>query len=54
MSGHLSEASPIKISKDRWRKYFNSPIQNDETLHQGVYFSLKKHWLFSDIVKDKC
>ena len=52
VSGYHSEISPIKVSKDKNRRYFNLSIQNDDTLHQGVCFSSEKHRLFNDIIND--
>ena len=49
VSGYLSEVSPIKVSKDKKRRYFNLSIQNDNTLHRGVCFSWEKHRLFNNI-----
>ena len=52
VSGHLPEVSPIEVSKDKKRKYFNFSIQNDETLHWGVSFFPEKHRIFTDILKE--
>lgn len=43
--GYLSEVLSIKVSKDKERKYFIFSIQNDETLHPGV-FPPEEHRLF--------
>ena len=52
VSGYLSEVSPIQVSKDKKRRYFNFSIQNDDTLHRGVCFSPEKRRLFNDIIRD--
>ena len=52
VSGYLSEVTPIKVSKDKKRRYFNFSIQNDDTLHRGVCFSPEKHRLLNDIIND--
>ena len=52
VSGYLSEVSPIKVSKDKKRRYSNFSIQNDDTLHWGVCFSSEKHRLFNDTIND--
>ena len=52
LSEYLSEVSPVKLSKDKRRKYFNFAIQNDNSLYLGVCFSPEKHALFNDISKD--
>ena len=52
VSGHLSEGSPIEVSKDKKRKYFNFSIQNDEALHWVFSFSPEKTRIFTDIVKE--
>ena len=44
--------SPIKLSKEKKRRYFNFLIQNDDTVHRGVCFSPEKHRLFPDIIND--
>ena len=44
--------TPIKVSKDEKRRYFNFSIQNDGTLHRGVCFSPWKHRLFINIIND--
>lgn len=45
VSGYLSEVLSIKVSKEKERKYFIFSIQNDETLHPGV-FPPEEHRLF--------
>ena len=52
VSGYLSEVTPIKVSKDKKRRYFDFSIQNDDTLHRGVCFSTEKHRLFNGIIND--
>ena len=52
LSGYLSEVSPVKLSKDKKRNYFNFAIQNDNSMYQGVCFSPEKHVLFNNISKD--
>ena len=49
VSGYLSEVTPIKVSKDKKRRYFNFSIQDDDTIHCCVCFSREKHRLFNDI-----
>ena len=51
LSGYFLEVSPIKTLKDYKRNYSNFSIENDETLHQYVYFFLETHRVFNDIVK---
>ena len=50
---YLSEVSPVKLSKDKKRKYFNFAIQNDNSMYRGVWFSAEKHALFNDISKSE-
>ena len=50
--GYRSEVSPIKLSKDKKRNYFNFAIQNDNSMHRGVCISPEKHVLFNDISKE--
>ena len=52
LSRHLSEVSPVKLSKDKIRNYFNFAIQNDNSMYWGVWFSPEKHALFNYISKD--
>ena len=52
VSGYLSEVTPIKVSKDKKRRYFNFSIQDDDTIHCCVCFSREKHRLFNDIIND--
>ena len=44
--------SPVKVPKDKERRYFNFSIENDDTLYWGVCYSAEKHRLFSDIISD--
>ena len=44
--------TPIKVFKDKKRRYLNFSIQNDDTLHHGACFFLQKHQLFNDIIND--
>ena len=56
MSGYTSDVSPVKVSKDRKRKYFNFIITDDATCgvcHRGVCFSPEKHQLFSSVAKEE-
>ena len=46
VSGYLSDVSPVKVSKDKERKYFNFSIENDDTLYWSVCYSAEKHRLF--------
>ena len=52
LSEYLSEVSPAKLSKDKKRNYFTFAIQNDNSMYQGVCFSVEKHALFNDVSKD--
>ena len=52
LSEYLSEVSPAKFSKDKKRNYFTFAIQNDNSMYQGVCFSVEKHALFNDVSKD--
>ena len=50
--GYLSDVSPIKLSKDKKRKYFSFSVQDEDSLHRGVCFSPEKHCLFEKISND--
>ena len=52
LSGYLSEISPVNLSKDKKRKYFNFAIQNGNSIYRGVCFSPEKHAFFNDISND--
>ena len=52
LSGYLSKVSPVKLSKDKKRKYLNFAIQNDNSIYQGVCFSPEKHASFNDMKND--
>ena len=44
-------SQPVKLSKDKKRKYFNFQIQNDNCMYWGACLSPAKHVLFNDIYK---
>ena len=50
--GYLSEVSPLELSKDKTRKYFNFTVQDDDNMYCGVCFSAEKCSMFSEIAND--
>ena len=51
LSRYLSDVSPVKLSKDKKRKYFKFAIQNSNCMYWGTSLSPEKHVLFNGIYK---
>ena len=43
---------PVKLFKDKKKKYFSFLVQDENKLHRGVCFSPEKHRFFEKIAND--